>query len=210
MRRGPPAGNCQKRVTHGQQLPVATVGRAIGLLGKLCMTARPPLDEVRDGAYEWRIPGDGNASQPVRAVSSAGEHTLHTRGVTGSIPVPPTIQTASPDFQIGFLSATWSITRLLLACDAFPRKAAWPTNHTFGRNSPATMSSVATRPRPDFEVVWKAEPPTGLAWSAGQETALHCIPGAESGRTLPFLPRIGLLSLINQYTDRFSGLLPAS
>ncbi len=31
------------------------------------------------------------ASAAQRAVSSAVEHTLHTRGVTGSIPVPPTI-----------------------------------------------------------------------------------------------------------------------
>src|SRR5690606_2552580 len=30
-----------------------------------------------------------------RAVSSAGEHTLHTRGVTGSIPVTPTVSSAS-------------------------------------------------------------------------------------------------------------------
>ena len=37
----------------------------------------------------------GECAEPIdrgrRAVSSAGEHTLHTRGVTGSIPVPPTI-----------------------------------------------------------------------------------------------------------------------
>jgi hypothetical protein len=32
-----------------------------------------------------------------RAVSSAGEHSLHTRGVTGSIPVPPTITIALYD-----------------------------------------------------------------------------------------------------------------
>jgi hypothetical protein len=31
-----------------------------------------------------------------RVVSSAVEHCLHTAGVTGSIPVPPTITTASP------------------------------------------------------------------------------------------------------------------
>ncbi|CAD5300384.1 hypothetical protein BOS5A_231356 [Bosea sp. EC-HK365B] len=32
----------------------------------------------------------------VRAASSAVEHSLHTGGVTGSIPVPPTISTKLP------------------------------------------------------------------------------------------------------------------
>src|SRR4051795_7052770 len=37
------------------------------------------------------LPGDPlNAAWPGRARSSAGEHTLHTGGVTGSIPVAPT------------------------------------------------------------------------------------------------------------------------
>ncbi len=53
---------------------------------------------------KWSLPGDGGAPAKLtlqspestiralfRAVSSAVEHCLHTAGVTGSIPVPPTI-----------------------------------------------------------------------------------------------------------------------
>ena len=88
------------------------MGRQKQPLGKLCMTARRPLDGIRGGAYEWRIPGDGNASQPVRAVSSAGEHTLHTRGVTGSIPVPPTIfHSAASVFEGWFPDGSCLISR---------------------------------------------------------------------------------------------------
>ena len=35
--------------------------------------------------------GPSPTMEPERAVSSAVEHTLHTRGVAGSIPAPPTI-----------------------------------------------------------------------------------------------------------------------
>ena len=37
-----------------------------------------------------------------RAVSSAGEHTLHTGGVIGSIPIPPTILVPHADVSLGY------------------------------------------------------------------------------------------------------------
>ena len=58
MRRGAGRGDCQGGVIHRQQLPWAAVGGLKRSPGKLCMTARGALDDVRGGAYEWRIPGD--------------------------------------------------------------------------------------------------------------------------------------------------------
>ncbi len=46
----------------------------------------PILTEGAGLSYRGRID-----RQWRRAASSAGEHSLHTGGVTGSIPVPPTI-----------------------------------------------------------------------------------------------------------------------
>jgi hypothetical protein len=45
---------------------------------------------------------------PLRAVSSAVEHTLHTRGVTGSIPVPPTSESRSQN-RGGKIEATLAL-----------------------------------------------------------------------------------------------------
>src|SRR5690606_33342839 len=41
-----------------------------------------------------RTPPVGYGTLSARAVSSAGEHSLHTRGVAGSIPAPPTISSS--------------------------------------------------------------------------------------------------------------------
>src|ERR687898_457997 len=49
-----------------------------------------------------------------RAVSSAGEHSLHTRGVAGSIPAPPT--TAAPIVDPLNAGDPWTGRRRALVC----------------------------------------------------------------------------------------------
>src|SRR5439155_25332369 len=56
----------------------------------------PRLDSVR------AAPLNARAGQRNRARSSAGEHTLHTGGVTGSIPVAPTTESPTYPRVLGF------------------------------------------------------------------------------------------------------------
>jgi hypothetical protein len=52
--------------------------------------------------------------KPLRALSSAGEHCLHTAGVTGSIPVAPTMKSRAGSSIRPFILQSIRVFMLLL------------------------------------------------------------------------------------------------
>lgn len=106
-RPGPPSAlmrRCPRRGTHAKSWPYRSgvVRRSVSgrrpfavVPGSSPMTATPFLTP----------PPMSPRRSALRAASSAVEHSLHTGGVTGSIPVPPTIQTtAGQDFSVDDLA----------------------------------------------------------------------------------------------------------
>ena len=73
---------CYGNDVQKRQPGVIARGRDFSLECAFVFTARIDLNRLR-------------CTGPAGAVSSAVEHALHTRGATGSIPVPPTMESTS-------------------------------------------------------------------------------------------------------------------